>query len=289
MSNIRKIYEALHWASSFLKQAGCDDNIGELLLCHYLNLNRAQLLAEMREELDEKVVNKLITDINKVASGIPVQHIIGYEEFYGRPFHVNKEVLIPRPETEELVLGLLNRIKRHYKNEASISVVDVGTGSGAIAITLALECDRLEVCTIDIAKESIEVAKRNAEKLQANITFMEGDLLQPLIEQSKKVDIVVSNPPYIPDDDIASLDKAVKDHEPIRALAGGPDGLAFYRRFMIEIPKVVGEKAIIAFEVGAGQGNDVAALLKETFRNAKIEVVNDINGKDRMVFAELGF
>lgn len=289
MAEFQKIYEALKWASSFLQENGRDENIGELLLCHYLGLNRAQLLAEVREELDEDVKQKFVHAMNEVVRGIPVQHIIGYEEFYGRRFLVNEEVLIPRPETEELVQGVLERIKRLYAVEDRVKVVDVGTGSGAISISLALENQQLEVMTVDIAKASIDVAKANAARLGANVSFFEGDLLGPLIEADMKVDVVVSNPPYIPEEDIETLSTVVKDHEPIRALVGGKDGLDFYRRFMKEIPRVLNEKGLVAFEVGIGQGEVVAEMLRLTFLGAKVDVVNDINGKDRMVFAEIGF
>ncbi|QOR66526.1 peptide chain release factor N(5)-glutamine methyltransferase [Cytobacillus suaedae] len=288
MKNISKVYEALNWASSCLREENRDENVGELLLCHHLKMNRSQLLASLRDDLDAEVVEHFMEDVKKHLNGLPVQYIIGYEEFYGRPFQVNKEVLIPRPETEELVEGVLKRAKTLFKDQ-KVSVVDVGTGSGAIAITLALENLNFDVSTVDIAIESIKVAKGNAEKLGAKVEFYEGDLLGPLIDRKKKVDIVVSNPPYIPDYEIETLSTVVKDHEPIRALIGGADGLDFYRRFMDEIPQVLKDRGLIAFEVGVGQGQLVADLLTTTFPSAKVEVANDINGKDRMVFAEIGF
>jgi len=289
MAEVHKIFEALKWASSFLREHGREENIGEMLLCHYLDLSRAQLLAEMREELPPDVKEKFVSAMEKVVSGVPVQHIMGYEEFYGRKFLVNEEVLIPRPETEELVQGLLARMGRLYPATDVIKIVDVGTGSGAISVTLALESNRLDVMTVDIAKASIDVAQENAARLGAKVRFIEGDLLGPLIEEEKKVDVVVSNPPYIPEDDIETLSTVVKDHEPLRALVGGQDGLDFYRRFMKEIPLVLKERGIVAFEVGVGQGEAVAQMLRDAFPGAKVEVVNDINGKDRMVFAEIGF
>jgi len=289
MAEVHKIFEALKWASSFLREHGREENIGEMLLCHYLDLSRAQLLAEMREELPPDVKEKFVSAMEKVVSGVPVQHIMGYDEFYGRKFLVNEEVLIPRPETEELVQGLLARMGRLYPATDVIKIVDVGTGSGAISVTLALESNRLDVMTVDIAKASIDVAQENAARLGAKVRFIEGDLLGPLIEEEKKVDVVVSNPPYIPEDDIETLSTVVKDHEPLRALVGGQDGLDFYRRFMKEIPLVLKERGIVAFEVGVGQGEAVAQMLRDAFPGAKVEVVNDINGKDRMVFAEIGF
>ncbi|MCA1032117.1 peptide chain release factor N(5)-glutamine methyltransferase [Bacillus timonensis] len=289
MQQISKIYEALNWASSFLREAGRDENAGELLLRHHLQMTRSQLLGNLREDMKLELVEKFKADVQKHQEGIPVQYLIGEEEFYGRPFLVNKEVLIPRPETEELVLGLLERIHKLYPQQQELTLVDVGTGSGAISITLALEDPRLKVMTVDIAAASIEVARKNAERLGAKIDFFEGDLLQPLIKDNISLDIIVSNPPYIPESDIETLSTVVKDHEPIRALVGGSDGLDFYRRFMNEIPKVIKNKGIIAFEVGIGQGQVVADMLKQTYQHAKVDVVHDINGKDRMVFAEIGW
>ncbi|WP_017756620.1 peptide chain release factor N(5)-glutamine methyltransferase [Calidifontibacillus oryziterrae] len=285
---ITKIHEALNWASSFLKNQGREVFAAELLLRHHLKMSRTELYASLQDEWKneaEKV--EYIDSVFAFGNGIPVQYLIGSEQFYGRTFAVNQEVLIPRPETEELIEGVLQRIKQHFKEENKLSVIDVGTGSGIIAITLALEDPSLAVTATDIAKESLEVAEKNASELRAeNVRFVQADLLSPFIENGEKFDVIVSNPPYIPESDIQGLADTVKDHEPLRALVGGADGLDYYRRFMEQLPFVVKIHALIAFEVGAGQGQDVAALLKETFdkQGINVEVVNDINGKDRMVY-----
>lgn len=281
-----RVYEALKWASSFLQENGRDENAGEIVICHVLKTNRTGLMMNMREELTEEHEKIFIDFIHKHVAGIPVQYLIGYEMFYGRSFSVNEEVLIPRPETEELVLGVLNRIQRKF-GQKQLHVADIGTGSGAISITLALENQHLHVYTVDIAEESIEVAKGNAKALGANVTFYHGDLLSPFYETGQKLDVVVSNPPYIPEEDWRGLSSVVKENEPKRALVGGEDGLDFYRRFMQELPTVLQSKALVAFEVGVGQGEDVKVLLQQTFPRADVEVVFDINGKDRMVFAEM--
>lgn len=279
-----KIYEALKWASSFLQKHGRDENVGEIALQHILEFNRTQLLTNMRSDLIDEHWLQFQEMIQKHVEGEPIQYLIGYEYFYGRKFIVNNEVLIPRPETEELVEGVLNRVNKLWNNSENLELVDVGTGSGAIAITLALENPRLNVHTVDIAEESIEVAKQNALHLGAKVSFLHNDLLNYFIEQNKKVDIVVSNPPYIPHQDWLQLDDVVKDHEPYRALVGGEDGLDFYRRFASDLPKVLNDKALVAFEVGIGQGEPVAAILRNAFLNWHVEVVFDINGKDRMVY-----
>jgi release factor glutamine methyltransferase len=283
-----KVYEALNWASSFLKTANRDENAGELLLQHFMQMSRASFLANLREDLQPEILDAFQEAVHAHAAGQPVQYIIGSEEFYGRTFLVNENVLIPRPETEELVYHALQRIPKLFGDADGLQLADIGTGSGAIAVTMKLENPELYVTATDIYGPTLRLAKENAERNGAEIEFVQGDLLQPLISQGKRFDIILSNPPYIPDRDVEWMSDVVTKHEPHRALFAGEDGLDLYRRFMEELPAVLKQRAIVGFEVGTGQSKDVYALLQQAFPNAKIETVYDINGKDRMVFAEIG-
>lgn len=282
-----KMYEALNWASSFLKEHNREEFAGELLLRHFSGLSRTSMLMKMRDELDGKVWTEFQSAVKRHAEGEPIQYIIGSEEFYGRRFEVNGHVLIPRPETEELVHGTLQRLEKLFPVSGQINLVDVGTGSGAISVSLKLEKPELKVAAIDLSEDALDVARKNASQLGADVEFLHGDLLQPLILHGKKVDAVISNPPYIPIKDQEWMSDIVTEHEPHMALFAGEDGLDLYRRFMDELPLVLKEKALVGFEIGAGQGGAVRELLEKTFPHARVEVVFDINGKDRMVFAEM--
>lgn len=284
-----KVYEALNWASSFLKEKHRDENAGEILLQHFMGMNRSQLLANMRENVEHDILENFKKAVNLHIEGKPIQYIIGHEEFYGRSFKVNEDVLIPRPETEELVYGVLQRIKRLFQERSSLELADIGTGSGAIAITLKLENPSLLVTATDIHEPTLLLAKENAQILDAEIEFVQGDLLASFIADGKKFDIIISNPPYIPEGDAAWMSDVVKDHEPHRALFAGVDGLDMYRRLSGELPMVLRKQALVGLEVGAGQSKAVRELLQQAFPQAKIDIVCDINGKDRMVFAEIGF
>ena len=282
----RKIYEALQWASSFLKDHNRDANAGEWLLRWILQMSRAQLLAEKRMPLSKENWQRFEEAVKLHAAGKPIQYIIGHEEFFGRTFLVNEHVLIPRPETEELLVAAIERIRVHFSNSNhTLKAADIGTGSGIIGITLKLELPNLEVTATDISHNALEVAKENAGRLGADITFLQGDLVDPLLQRGEKWDIILSNPPYIPIGE--ELSEVVKDFEPSLALFAGEDGLDFYRRFANDLPKVIQDRAVIGFEIGAGQGEQVKTLREEAFPTGKIEVLYDINGKDRMVFVTI--
>lgn len=278
------LHEALRWASSFLDQRSLEQPVAEWLLRHYLQIDRAQLLMRLHDPVTDELVKRLKQDLTRHAEGIPVQHLIGYEEFYGRKFTVNSDVLIPRPETEELVQTVLG-LKASLFGDRRVTAADIGTGSGAIAVTLALEEPALELYAVDISETALTVAKKNAAELGAAVSFLHGDLLEPLLERELRMDIVVSNPPYIPLTDEGELAVHVKDHEPHLALFGGDDGLVLYRRMVGQLPAAVKDEAIIAFEVGVGQAEAVREMLQHAFPRAETEIRRDINGKERIVLA----
>ncbi|WEG13099.1 peptide chain release factor N(5)-glutamine methyltransferase [Pullulanibacillus sp. KACC 23026] len=281
----KRIFEALNWASSFLKERGREANAAEWLLMYRLELSRSQLLINMREYLEEKDREWFEEAVKQHGAGVPVQHIMGEASFYGRLFEVNSDVLIPRPETEELIQGILD-LRRQLFGDAFVSYCDVGTGSGAIAITLALEDPNAHVTAVDLSKDALEIAKKNAVKLGADIAFEEGDLLLPFAGQ-RTFDIVVSNPPYIPSSVVEELDMLVRDHEPRLALDGGEDGLTPYRRLAEQLPGVLKSRPfLIGFEIGEGQGEAVKAFLQGAFgKEVHVSIQNDINKHERMVFA----
>lgn len=282
-----KIIEALNWASSFL---GTETNAPELLLAHLLHVDRAHLLVKLREDCPQGVLEEFQSLIARHKAGVPVQYLIGEERFYGRSFIVNEAVLIPRPETEELVAKIVEKIEKRFRNDERITGCDIGTGSGCIAITLALEISNLSMTAIDISERALSVARQNAKRLGAHqIEFVHGDLLAPVIEKKQRFHIVVSNPPYIETEMIETLDRSVRDYEPRLALDGGKDGLDCYRRIIEALPNVLDAKAIIGFEVGVGQSDEVMMLLRKQFPEARIETTYDINQKDRIVTAEIGF
>ncbi|MFZ0444206.1 MAG: peptide chain release factor N(5)-glutamine methyltransferase, partial [Bacillus sp. (in: firmicutes)] len=213
-----KIYEALKWASSFLRESDRDENAGELLLRYYTGMDRSKLLANLREELAPQVESAFKEAVFLHVEGRPIQYIMGFEEFYGRTFKVNEHVLIPRPETEELVLGALERMNRLFGEDEKLAVADIGTGSGAIAISLKLERPSLQVTATDISIDALNLARSNAKELSASIEFVVGDTLLPFMNQGEKFDVVISNPPYIPLSDQQEMSIVVTGHEPHQAL-----------------------------------------------------------------------
>ena len=250
-------------------------------LCNDENIN---LYLEKDNEARKSIVDKYESGVKRLIEGEPLNYVLGYSYFYGYRLKVDEAVLIPRFETEELVGRVLSGYDEYFKDQ-KIDLADVGTGSGAIAIALKKEEDNLNVYASDISKEALEVAILNAQNNQADIRFFEGSMLKPLIENNIKLDILVSNPPYIRNDEV--VEHSVRDYEPNVALFGGDDGLKFYRMIFEDAHKVLKERSMMFFEMGYDQKENLTALAREFFPSADINVYKDINNKDRMLVIKL--
>ena len=276
------IQEALNWASLFLKQHNREEKVAELLLIHVLGLSRLEFLMQLQDPMrpdQYKTFKQMVA--SHATTGVPLQHLTGEEQFYGRTFNVTKDSLIPRQETEELIYYLLEDLN---KRTHLTDVVDVGTGTGVLGITLKLERPHLNVSAVDISDAALSVAKTNAEALGAEVTMESSDFLSMLIETDQQVDVIVTNPPYIPYSDLDSLSDTVKNFDPHLALFSEEDGLYSYRTIITQAKQVLRPHGLLAFEIGYNQKEAVTALIKRAFPDATVETKQDMFGRDRMVF-----
>ncbi|OAJ76005.1 protein-(glutamine-N5) methyltransferase, release factor-specific [Brevibacillus sp. SKDU10] len=287
MDSINNVREALLWASSFLEEAGTKDPRfeAELMIRHVLKMNRASFLASMPDPIKEEEIASIRMLLKRRAAHEPIQYILGEQNFYGRDFIVAPGVLIPRPETELLIEQVLLHSQRIWSAEQPLSVVDFGTGSGAITLTLAAEKPNWQLTTVDISLDAIAIAKQNAERLdvEKRVRFIQGDLVEPILETGERVDIIVSNPPYIPSTDVDELDREVLGYEPRLALDGGADGYIFYRRICEALPQFLAPTGLVAFEVGIYQADTVAQLMKESGAMDEVFIYPDLAGIDRII------
>ncbi|MER2154089.1 MAG: peptide chain release factor N(5)-glutamine methyltransferase [Solibacillus sp.] len=281
----KTIFEALNGASSFLEENGREGNAARILLQHILQTSYSGLMMKMHDTLPEEQQQQFDAFILEHVKGRPVQYITGTEEFYGRTFVVDESVLIPRPETEELIVGTIERISKLFGDKQNLKFADIGTGSGAIAITMKKECPQLNVTATDLSPAALATAQKNAEQLQAEITFKLGDLTEPIANE--KWDIVLSNPPYIAYEEMEEMSDVVVAHEPHQALFADEDGLLLYRKLAENLPALMKRPALIGLEIGYTQGEAVANFFRKSFPNAHVTVVQDINKKDRIVFCEI--
>lgn len=251
--------------------------VGRLLADVYAVSRRDLLLDENREiEVDMKELDRIILKISK---GEPLQYVIGFETFFGRDFTVNRYVLIPRPETEELVRIVLSEVE----NSGAINVLDIGTGSGAIAITLAMELRDSSVEAWDISHAALSVAEINRARIGAeNLTFLQRDVLL-LNEIERKYDVVVSNPPYVPNSEKEQMLGNVLDYEPHLALfVDDTDPLIFYNKITALAAKGLNNGGRLYFEINERFGDDVAKLMKQS-GFSEVEVVVDFRDRVRFV------
>lgn len=266
------------------EETGKEESAVVLLLEHILKIETNVLYQRLFLPMEEKVIEEFDVIFDKYLYEYkPIQYLIGTSCFYGYDFIVNENVLIPRYETEELVEHILYKYDAYFKGQ-KVDVCDIATGSGCIAISLALEEKNMNVIATDISEEALEVAKQNNAKFQAGVTFLQGDMLEPL--RDRKFDIVVSNPPYIPlTEEVMAL---VKDNEPNIALYGGEDGLKFYRIILSGIKPYLKNKALIAFEHGFDKKEELQEICRRYFPDSFVETLKDLEGKDRMTFVYVG-
>jgi release factor glutamine methyltransferase len=248
----------------------------EVLLMHALQKERSYLYAHSDDELTELAWIHYGRYLHERLKGKPTQYITGRQEFYGRDFRITPDVLIPRPETEHLVEAALARI------QSGNVVLDVGTGSGAVAITLALETGR-RVFATDISTAALCVAQSNATRLSASVSFLSCDLAACIRDQN--IDVIVSNPPYVPETDQPSLQREVRDYEPKVALFGGPTGLEIYQRLIAEAARVLRPNGLLLLELGYNSLDPVRAMLQTGWTD--FVVLHDLAGFPRVLAAQI--
>ncbi|SFH68890.1 [protein release factor]-glutamine N5-methyltransferase [Tindallia magadiensis] len=279
--------EWIRWAVDELKKSEVQTPIldAEVLMAHLLKVERIKLHMYPEVEVDQRTGDKFSELIQRRKQQCPVAYLTEKQEFMGLSFRVTPAVLIPRPDTEILVEAILKWVKDHQRED--LLLADIGTGSGAIAISLAHFEPRLRILATDISQEALEIARNNAKQQQVDhqITFLSGDMIEPVKAQGKKLDAIVSNPPYITQEEMKSLPLSVLDYEPKIALDGGSDGLNPYRIIVKEALELLKPGALLAFEMGWKQGEALQALMEQAGLE-HVRILKDLAGKDRAV---LGF
>lgn len=251
----------------------------KLALEQVLNLSKPELLLNKNKELTKKNYKEYKKIIKKLNKGLPIQYITKKANFYGKEYYVNKNTLIPRPETEILVHKTNQLIEKHMNNK-NINILEIGTGSGIIAITLKKLNKNYNITATDISRKALKVAKKNAKTHNTTITFKKTDLYKGI---NKTYDIIISNPPYI-EENSQNIEKIVKDNEPKQALFGGKDGLDYYRRILKDITKIINKNHIIALEIGENQGQKIKKIIKKYLPKDKIIIKKDYNNYDRYIY-----
>jgi release factor glutamine methyltransferase len=285
------VLEILNWSTNHLKnhQIENDRLNAELLLARSLNLSREGLYRNLHCQLKEEEKETLEKMVQRRISGEPLQYILEHQEFWSIDFKVDPRVLIPRPETELLVEQSL-LILSGNSFRGTPSVLEIGTGSGAIAIALAKEMKKIFLVATDISRDALVLAKENAESegVRHQIEFVNGDLFGPLRPSKGRehFDLILSNPPYIVRPEIGSLAKEVRDYEPIVALDGGEDGLDYYRRIISGAPFYLREGGWLLLEMGQGQGEKIAEQIERRGAFLKPQILPDLSGIERVVKAQ---
>ncbi len=270
-----KVFEIINWSEMQLKLAGIENpslNAG-LIISFFLGINRLELNLHADSDISQQHQILIQKAVARNSKREPIQYILGETDFYGLKIKVDKSVLIPRPETEYLVEKIIN------DNEKPDSILEIGTGSGCIAIALKKHFSNSKIVATDISETALETAAINSEINDVIINFLQSDLFENV---SGKFDIIVSNPPYIPKQEFEILPKQILEFEPENALLAVDDGLYFYRAILEQAKKFLTKNGEIYFEIGHDQGNMINDIALDT-GFSEIEIVKDLNGFDRIV------
>ena len=277
-----KIEELLRYGKGKLEKQKVEDAsiISRILMQYVLKIDRNKLIINKNDNVDINKENEYKEYIEKIIKGKPVQYITNNQEFMKLNFYVDENVLIPQPDTEILVEEVIKSIDIME----NIEILDMCTGSGCIGISLAKNIKNTKVTLVDISKEAIEIAKKNAIQngVENKVTFIQSDMFENV---KGKFDIIVSNPPYIKTDIIQTLDKQVQN-EPHIALDGGEDGLDFYKMLINEAHKYLKKDGKIFLEIGYDQKQEVESLAKQSKHYKKIETIKDLSQNDRVIILE---
>jgi len=278
------VSRVLDWTVKHLKQNGSPSPRldAEVLLAHARRCPRIKLYTDFDQPMTDAQRAIMRDLVKRRAQSEPVAYLIGEREFYSLTFQLTRDVLIPRPDTEVLVMELIERAR----NLPSPKILDLGTGSGCIAVTAAVNLPQAAVTVVDVSPAVLEVARSNAmrHKVDSRMEFFEGDLFGPVSDGSR-FDFIVSNPPYIPSGELAELQVDVRKHEPQLALDGGPDGLDIIRRIVADLPRFLTESGTFLVEIDPPQSAAVQTMLSETGHFEKISTVKDLAGEQRVVIA----
>lgn len=254
-------------------------DFAKMLLADLLGINALQLYTCLDLEVSLEIVDKYFEKLKLLNQNKPIQYVLGNVNFCGLSFYVNDHVLIPRFETEELVTNTCSFIKEKFDTHEQLKILDLGSGSGVIGLTLKKYFPDSQVSLVDISKEALEVAKENAKNLNLSVNFIESDMFK---EVSGKFDIIISNPPYIKDNE--EIEEIVRDNEPHLALYAGEDGLDCYKKIISECSNYLNDNFILAFEIGCTQKYDLISLVNKYLNNVDVLCLKDMSDKDRMLF-----
>lgn len=272
--------EAVTKAQKEATKLGFETKRAEWLMMDLFDFTLTDYVMHMHDTMSVEDQTRYEQAVSRMLSGEPIQYITGYQTFAGEKFKVDERCLIPRPETEEVLMYFIDHIKDFG------TVADIGTGSGILAIMLKLLRPKLDVYASDLLDGPLSIAQKNAENHQVDLTFIKGSDLDPFIEKGIQLDGLISNPPYIDFSEMDEMDKTVINYEPHSALFAENQGLAIYHAILSKLPKVMKEESLVVFEIGYQQGVALKEMVLQMYPNLEVNVIKDINQNDRILSFE---